>query len=250
MQADLVGFSYSENFDGTPVGDLLPAGWVEANGDFDISLEAKHGNTNAAKLVGSASGIEVATYNGLSTDPGMSPAANWLNYGFSASLGTDTWSESTSIWWGMLARVQDDGSAYGFRITSNGVTNTVIQLIRVTSTGGIATLGTSSSTSTIDSGETVDIEFSVSNDDINSEVDLAVTMVTNNGVTKSLSRSVDYSNSTVIATPGPLGFVANSANRGPSWDDIVVNGLAVPVPEPSALALALLGLAGVAGRRG
>lgn len=237
-------FTFNEDFEGATVGPGLPAGWVETNGDFEI-VSPGPGLTpptnKAAQLSTTVTGVEQATYTGLSDD--NVDSSLWLDYDLTARLSAGNWSDTTSLWWGMGVRLQSDGSMLGFRIRGNtGTFGNAIQIIRVTDTGGIVTLATSASTSNVNANEYVDIEFTVTNDDINNEIDIFAQMTTEAGpTTRDVSYSLAYSSPNAITTAGELTLIANASSFDFTWDDIVVTGTAVPEPA----SMALLGLGGL-----
>jgi hypothetical protein len=249
-QASAVAFTYSEDFQSSPVGDSLPAGYVENSGDFDIVNESWTVSDRVVQIISDGtSGLENAAYTGQSNE-GVD-SSEWLDYNVSVRMGTDNWSDSTtsSLWGGMVVRLQDNGEAYGFRIWRG-----TIELFRVTDTGAISSLSTPpSSTGTIDSDEEIDVTFSVVNNAITDAVDLSVTMITDNGsgpgtgVTRTETASIDFTNPAVVDGPGSFAFITNSATRGWTWDDVTITGSAIP--EPASLALVGLGGLAMLGRR-
>ncbi|HEX7009646.1 MAG TPA: PEP-CTERM sorting domain-containing protein [Phycisphaeraceae bacterium] len=124
---------------------------------------------------------------------------------------------------------------------------THIQLILITPDHGIETLQTSlNGTSTLDSAETVGIEFSIHNDDASQAVILSASFTTD-AATRTVNFSHSYASDDVIMGPGSIGLIANAPNRTPTWDDISVTGQAVP--EPASLALLGVGAMAMIHRR-
>ena len=243
--AAAVPFTFTEDWESvTAPSDALPAGWEETRGDFDVTFEPRHGS-NAARIVGNGPfNPELATYTGDSAE-GIDSSL-WQDYNVTFEFGADQARTDTSLYGGVIARQQDDGSAYGVRVI--GDDGVRVQLIRITPGGsGIDTLQTSGGTSTFGSGEVIDVTFSVVNDEDNNEIDLATAFTTDDGVTRGTTFSIDFSDPEAITGPGSFGLIANAPNFGYTWDDIVITGDAVP--EPASLALVGLGGAMLLGRR-
>ncbi len=248
--ASAVPYTYSEDFESTPVGTNLPAGFNENNGEWDVAALAYAGGTNAARSVNGVAGLEIASYTGDS-DNGI-PASNWVDYTVTGLIGAETYTDaSSSLFAGNLARLQSDGSGYGFRV--GALAGSAPQLIRLTDTGGVAVLSSSTqSTTTMDAMERFAYTFSVINDDANSEIDLSISITTESGtgITLSTATSVAYSDATAITGPGVFALLAqNNAARFWSYDDIQITGDAVAVPEPASVALIGLGGVCLLGRR-
>ena len=246
--AAAVPFSYSENFE----GGSIPSGYSVPIGSFNVQSTTATAGSLALVSTAGGTGQERADYLGTSTE-GIS-ATDWQDYTVTGTIGADTWTDgSSSLYAGVLVRVQSDGSAYGFRVGNTA--NAAPQLIRVEnlpSTPGpssIFSLAVSGdSTTTMDAGEEFSYVFSVVNDEVNGEVDLSVAITTADGAVLDVSTSVAYTDPNVIADAGYFSLFTESNNtRLWAFDDLNITGDAVP--EPSGLAFMELAAVGLLARR-
>ncbi|QDU71468.1 hypothetical protein [Mucisphaera calidilacus] len=233
-------FTFTEDFSSVVApSDAMPSGWGELNGDFDVLTPAWHNGSQAAQLAAGGAGIQTSAYTGAS-DEGIG-SAQWLDYSITATMGSGNWSDLfSSLWWGMGARVQSDGEMYGFRIQGGQGSNdnqAGIQLIRILPNGGgIQPLQTSQSfTSTLDAGETVEINFSVTTDPIDETIDLLANFRTNDFILKQTAVSIPFTSGQAIPEPGGVALIGKantSGGRDFTWDDITVTGDAVEAGLP------------------
>ena len=239
VNAALETFNYSEDFESAVVG-TLPSDW-SSNGNGNWAVVNNSGS-NRMRLINNESGLPILSYVG---QVGGYDASNIVDFTtMQVTLRTDIWSDTTSMYPGIMARVQEDGSGYGVRVygTSSGAR---LQLIYVDSAGGVLPLTQGGTFTAYNSDTDWFLKLSVLNDDVNQEIDITGRFMMYDGTNEKVQYfSIPYADAMALSN-GTFGFIAKSnatstatTGNGHMYDNVIVSGT---VPEPATMIILGLG---------
>lgn len=218
---------YYEDFETATTGQM-PSDWSDTSGFFAVNTIE---DSNRAELLSTATPTvyAAALYDG--TLDGSNPASSLGSFALRATVTSQFWT-TTGSWFGLIGRVQADGSAYGVRLQGRGTqTGAWLETFRIDSSGNVYMMsrGGTAFDGALKPNSLTEIRLNIENDDLNQQIIITGRCRDNDGA-GSVSRfqqvTIPYGDANDIGRAGTFGIAAGGTgaeNLGYTWDNLELN---------------------------